>query len=201
MINTIIFDLGGVVLNRGIWLFREFLVQNYNVTNEQTIEVFIKKYYKPYFSGKISEEEFWTNSLKDLSINADWRELRNKLLNFFEPNKGMFELIDLLRKNGHTTVLLSDQTNEWWPILNKKYSISSHFDNCIISSEVGVHKPEIKIYEIALRDSKSQAEESLFIDDLENNLEPAKKIGMKTILFKNCIDLKKELISLEIKLK
>jgi len=94
MIKTIIFDLGGVVLNRGIWLFREYLVQNYNVSNEQTIDVFIKKYYKPYSSGKISEEEFWVGSLDDLQIKADWKDLRNKLLNFFEPNEGMFELID-----------------------------------------------------------------------------------------------------------
>jgi len=198
MIKTLIFDLGGVVLNRGIWLFRAYLVKNYNVTNEQTINVFIKKYYKPYFSGKISEEEFWTGSLHDLQIKADWKDLRSKLLNFFEPNEGMFALIAAIKENNYKTVLLSDQTKEWWPILNETYSISSHFDACIISSEVGVHKPDPKIYQIALEQSKSQAQYSIFIDDLEHNLKPAEQLGMKTILFKNFKQLKKELISYEI---
>ncbi len=198
MVRTIIFDLGGVVLNRGLWLFREYLVQNYKVTNEQTINVLIKKYYKPYFSGIFSEEEFWANSLKDLGIDADWRILRKKLLNFFEPNPGMFRLIDTLRKNNYKTVLLSDQTKEWWSILNKKYSISSHFDSCIISAEVGVNKPDPQIYEIALKQSNSKAQKSLFIDDLEENLKPAQQLGMKTILFENCDQLKKELSLLSI---
>ena len=46
--------------------------------------------------------------------------------------------------------------------------------------------------------SKSQAQHALFIDDLEHNLEPAEKLGMHTILFKNYEQLKKELISYEI---
>lgn len=201
MIDTIIFDLGGVVLNRGIWLFREWMVKTYDVTDEDTINIFIKKYYKPYFSGKISEEEFWTNSLNDLSINADWKLLRDKLLNFFEPNEGMFDLIDSLRNSGYKTALLSDQTNEWWPVLNNKYSITSHFDKCIISSEVGYHKPQPEIYQLSLDELKSQPEKSIFIDDLEHNLTPANQIGMKTILYQDTSQLKKELATLNINIK
>ena len=86
MVNTIIFDLGGVVLNRGLWLFREYLTEHYGVTDKETVNVFVKKYYNLYFSGNISEEEFWSNSLRDLGIDADWKELRKILLNFFKPN-------------------------------------------------------------------------------------------------------------------
>jgi len=89
-IKTILFDLGGVYLNRGIWIFRkDYLVKNFNVTNQQVIDVMIKKYYKPYFSGKMSEDEFWKKSLKDLNIKADWKDLRKKLLDSFDPQEGM----------------------------------------------------------------------------------------------------------------
>ncbi len=201
MIDTIIFDLGGVVLNRGIWFFREWLVETYGVTNEDTINIFIKKYYKQYFSGKISEEEFWKNSLSDLSIDAEWKKLRSKLLSFFKPNKGMFELIDFLRNSGYKIALLSDQTNEWWLVLDNQHSISSHFEKCIISSEVGFHKPQPEIYNLTLNKLKSQPETSLFIDDLEQNLTPANKIGMKTILYQDTSQLKKEMATFGIKIE
>ncbi len=184
-IKTILFDLGGVYLNRGIWIFREdYLVKNFNVTNQQVIDVMIKKYYKPYFSGKMSEKEFWEKSLSDLDIKADWKGLREKLLGSFEPQKGMPELISKLRIN-HRVGLLSDQTKEWWPYLDKKYDISENFDFTIVSYKTGFHKPQTEIYKIALEESGCKPEEILFIDDLEHNLEPAKNLGMETLLFKN----------------
>lgn len=194
MIKTIIFDLGGVYLNRGLWKFRKYLINNFDVTDEQTIEIFIKKYYKPYFSGRISEKEFWEKSLKDLGIDEGWKKLRDRLLNFFELQEGMSELINKLREN-YSVGLLSDQTNEWWPYLDEKYNISNNFDFTIISAETGYHKPQKEIYELALNEAGSKPEECIYIDDLEKNLDPAEKLGMKTILFKNPKQIKKELES------
>jgi len=198
-IKTIIFDLGGVYLNRGIWIFREdYLIKNFDVTNQQVIDIMIKKYYKPYFSGKMSEKEFWRKSLNNLNIRADWKDLRKKLLDFFEPQKGMPELINALRKN-YKIGLLSDQTREWWSYLNKKYNISNNFDFTIISCKTGFYKPQLEIYKITLEQSGCKSEEILFIDDLESNLEPAKNLGMKTLLFENPIQIKKDLEGLGIK--
>ena len=47
---------------------------------------------------------------------------------------------------------------------------------------------------------KVKANECIYIDDREVNLEPAKKLGMKTILFRNAKQLKKELINYDIKI-
>ena len=198
MTNTLIFDLGGVILNRWLWDFREYLVTNYGITNEDTINIFIKKYYKPYFSGEINEENFWKWALNDLGIKAEWKYLKQKLLDFYEPNSGMLALLNFLRDKGYKTILLSDQTKDWWPTLNQKWEIESHFDYCIISAEVGVNKPNKRIYEIALEKWRSSAEDSIFIDDLEENLIPAKDLWIKTILYKNTKQLKEELMSLGI---
>lgn len=192
-IKTILFDLGGVYLNRGIWIFREdYLIKHFDVTNQQVIDVMIKKYYKPYFSGKMSEEEFWKKSLSELNIKADWKDLRKKLLDSFEPQKGMPELVKKLRGT-YKIGLLSDQTREWWPYLNDKYKISDNFDFTIISYKTGFHKPQTEIYEVAIKKSGCKPNEILFIDDLEHNLEPAKNLGMKTLLFENPTQIKKEL--------
>lgn len=196
--KVILFDLGGVYLNRGIWKFREdYIVKNFDVTNEQVINIMIKKYYKPYFSGKMSEEEFWKKSLSDLSIKVNWKELSKKLLDSFDVQNGMPELIKKL-KNTYKVGLLSDQTKEWWPYLDKKYKISENFDFVIISYKTGFHKPEKEIYELSIKEAGCKPEEILFIDDLEHNLEPARKLGIKTILFKNPIQIKEDLEKLRI---
>ena len=188
--KILIFDLGGVVLSRGLWFFREYLVKEYGVTDKETRGVIIHKYYKAYFSGKLSEEDFWKGVLSDLHIVADWKKLKETLLNFYEPNEGMFDLISSLREIGYKTYLLSDQTNDWWPVLNAKHNISDHFDQTFISSEIGVHKPEKALYHYVLNEIKCAPEQVLLIDDLQGNLSPAEKIGMRTLLYTNTQDLK-----------
>ena len=200
MIKTVIFDLGGVVLSRGLWLFRKYLVENFGVTDNETISVMIKKYYKPFFSGKMNEEEYWKKCLGELNVKHDWKELRKILLGFYEPQRDLLELVTLLRKRGYVTGLLSDQTKEWWSELNSKYALEQHFDFCIISAEAGFSKPDERIYELVLDKSGSSSGKCVFIDDLEQNLEPARKLGMKTILFRSAKQLKEELVSLGVSL-
>lgn len=197
MIKTIISDLGGVFLNRGIWKFWSYLEAKFEIESEKAKNSFLR-YYKPYFSGEISEEDFWTKFLSDIELKEDWLGLRAMLLDFFEPNEGMPELYKELREDGKKLVLLSDQTKEWWPFLNNKFEIESYFDSTIVSALVGVNKPNPKIYQIAIEASGFKPEECLFIDDLEHNLEPAEKIGMKTILFKDSAQLKKQFIDMGI---
>ncbi|MBI2004067.1 HAD family phosphatase [Candidatus Pacearchaeota archaeon] len=198
-IKTIIFDLGGVYLNRGLWKFWDYVEDTFTIPKEEVRKNFLK-YYTPYFSGKITEEDFWRQHLKDLKIKKDWKELREKLINYFEPQKGMPKLINKLRKN-YRVGLLSDQTKEWWPYLDGKYKISDNFDFTIISYKTGFHKPQIEIYKIALEKANYKPKECLFIDDLEHNLEPAKDLGMKTLLFKNPEQIKKDLEDIGIKIK
>jgi putative hydrolase of the HAD superfamily len=192
MIKVIISDLGGVFLNRGIWKFWNYLESEFAIPFEQSKNSFLK-YYKPYFSGEISEEEFWNKFLDDVELKEDWLELRSKLLDFFEPTEGMIELYKGLREKGKKLILLSDQTKEWWAFLNTKFQIESYFDSTIVSALVGINKPDPHIYQLAVEASDSKPDECLFVDDLEHNLKPASDMGIKTILFENPEQLKIEL--------
>lgn len=196
-IKAIISDLGGVFLNRGIWIFWSYLEKEFHIDSEKAKNSFLK-YYKPYFSGQIPEEEFWGSLLEEIGLKEDWLELRSKLLDFFEVNEDVAKLYKKLRESGKKMVLLSDQTKEWWPFLNNKLGIESYFDDTIVSALVGVNKPDPKIYQLALEASGVKAEECIFIDDLESNLAPAEKIGIKTVLFESSEQLEKDLIRLEV---
>lgn len=206
MIKAVISDLGGVFLNRGIWKFWDYLENEFGVDSEKAKNSFLK-YYKSYFSGVISEEEFWEDFLDDVGLKEDWQKIRTILLNFFEPNEGMIELYRELRASGIKFILLSDQTKEWWPFLNNKFGIESYFDSTIVSALLGINKPnpslginepKPKIYQIAIEASGAKPEECIFVDDMEHNLEPAKKMGTKTILFEDSEQLRKEFILLGI---
>ena len=63
----------------------------------------------------------------------------------------------------------------------------------IYSFEVGLRKPDPDIYHKALSISKTVATEALFIDDLIENIEMAKKLGWNTIHYKNYNSLKEKL--------
>jgi putative hydrolase of the HAD superfamily len=199
MIKTVISDLGGVVLSRGIWRFWEYIENEFDIPKETSKKTFLENY-NAFFSGKISEEIFWKHFAKGTGLIQDPKILRTALLDFFDINNDVIDIYRQLRNNGLKMVLLSDQTKEWWPFLNDKFRIESYFDETIVSALVGINKPNPRIYIKAVEISKSEPEECLFIDDLEHNLEPARNMGMKTILFENSSKLKKELVKLNINL-
>lgn len=176
--------MGGVYLNRGIWLFWDYLNEKYGIPVEEAKLVFLKNY-KQFFSGFISEEVFWTNLLTEINLKEDWKDLRKTLLDFFEVNQEISDFYKKMRAKGFKLVLLADQAKEWWPELDKRLNISSNFDFVVISALVGLNKPNPDIYLYALKISNSTPEESVFIDDIDYNLTPANDLGMKTILFEN----------------
>lgn len=61
---------------------------------------------------------------------------------------------------------------------------------------VGVLKPARRIYEVALAMSQADPDSSVFIDDRERNLEPARALGMRTIRFTDALQLRQELAGL-----
>jgi putative hydrolase of the HAD superfamily len=100
-------------------------------------------------------------------------------------------IVELSKKD--SLYYLSDNVKERVDALDAKFYFMKLFKGGIFSHEVGVRKPNPKIYEFALTKSGSQPEQTIFIDDKQMMLEPAKKIGMRTILFTTPEDLKKVL--------
>ena len=68
----------------------------------------------------------------------------------------------------------------------KSWSLRQYFDVIVTSAEIGYAKPDKEIFEKALELAKCTAEESVMVGDrLDNDIIPAKAIGMKTIWVKN----------------
>jgi len=106
----------------------------------------------------------------------------------FKQNKFLFKSAFKLKKKGFIIAVLSDQ----WQISKEAIMPKKQykkFDEMIVSCEVKMRKPNPKIYNLILKKLKIKPSQALFIDNQKWNLAPAKKIGMKVILFKDNKDL------------
>ena len=94
---------------------------------------------------------------------------------------------DLLRRlhARYPLYLLSDTNEIHFGYVRKTVGVLELFDECVVSYEVGVMKPDPGIYQEALRRSGLPAEACVFIDDRPGNVEGARRVGMQALLFQS----------------
>jgi putative hydrolase of the HAD superfamily len=107
------------------------------------------------------------------SVPADG--LLSRMLSASEPLPAMYQLIRDLRARGVRTALLS---NSWGPGGYPREDFPGLFDAVVISGEVGMRKPEPRIFHHAAQLLDSDPAECVFVDDLEANVRAAVGCGM-----------------------
>ena len=198
-IKAIIFDVGGVLLigkYSSFILKREYLGIHQYLAKTLGLDIdlwfdTIDKTYSDSIEGRIDERKAVKIISNNLNINQ--KKLENLVIktykSFFKKNKQLYSLAYVLKKKGYIVGILSDQ----WP-LSKKALISKEdfklFNPVIISCDVGFRKPDSKIYKLLFKrlkekDKKIKMSEILFVDNRMWNLKPARKLGMKVILFED----------------
>jgi len=79
--------------------------------------------------------------------------------------------------------ILSNAGDQSRSLITDVLHLDRHVDQIIISAEEGVIKPDEKIYRIAMTRLDTKPGQTLFIDDYYDNVQAAKKLGMRGILF------------------
>lgn len=183
MIKAVIFDLGGVVFTSGTKKFSEHLAKKYEVDIEKAKAILDKSDIgNAYRTGKISRDEFWDAVKKELQLEEHTDILEQKWIDVYVVIEETKEIVQLLAKQ-YKVYFLSDNVKERVEAIDKKYNFKSWFHGGISSHEVGIRKPHPDIYTIALEQTGFLPEEVLFVDDKENNLTPAKDLGIQILLF------------------
>lgn len=110
------------------------------------------------------------------------------------------ETIDLARALARTgryrLMTINNESAELNQHRLEQFGLRDIFITFFSSCWVGVLKPARRIYELALAMSQAEAQDSVFIDDRERNLEPAGSLGMRTIRFTDAARLRQELAGL-----
>lgn len=189
-IKNIIFDLGNVLLdidysktttafeNLGFTNFKG----NYSPLKMNTL-------FEDVETGRISDAEFYDGiraaaklPLTDEQIKTAWNALfldfRTESLAFLEKIAGKYQLYLLSNTNNiHFAAF-----QEIYARHSGKPNFDDYFTRAYYSHLIGYRKPEAAAYQFVLEDAGLNAAETLFIDDLPNNIEGAKALGINTHL-------------------
>lgn len=196
-INTIFFDVGGVLLFDFIDEKITDLAKKYD--KDPSILLEARKKYRPFADkGQISDNEFWDEIFKTAGIKAT--EADRNVDIYMEELEGVRDIAETLKGKKYQIAILSNDSREMFRRRRQHFDLDQLFSDIILSSEHGFIKPEPDIYWIALKKMTTLPENALLIDDRPENIEKAQEIGMHGILFLNAAQLRDELYRLGIDL-
>ncbi len=185
MIKAIIFDWGGVLGEENNKVAARKLSPIYGCDEKILAKKFTEEEYL-YSSGQ-DASPYYENLSKTFNIPADViRTTLNEVKSW-----DVLEYAKSLQKK-YKIYLLSNQIASRTREIRKNEDLR-FFEETFFSDELKMQKPNPKIFEFVLNKIHLLAEQCLFIDDREDNIEQAAKQGMKTIRFENLQQLKKEI--------
>jgi epoxide hydrolase-like predicted phosphatase len=183
MIKAFLFDNGGVMTSGGAGnVLAERLATKLDISENQAWAM-LKPVFVEFMKAKITESQLWENIENQYGkpITADKRDIWNKW-DSMRVQPEMIGLVNDLKRSGYKVGMLSNVIPNTEKEIRKNGGYDP-FDFLVLSCEVGWAKPDIEIYNIAMECLKGiQPEEVVFLDDQEVCLEPARVMGMHTIL-------------------
>lgn len=183
MIDAIVFDIGGVLVNFSHEPFRQFLLDHGAPVRSQDEYIKATRLFE-YESGKISRHSF-LNGLRELTNgNVDNEELISQWSKDFSPNEPMLDLLDQVK--GQKQVYILSNTNELhWEFLNKEYNLANRVHGFVVSFQAGVMKPDPKIYRHFTDTFGFRPDALTFIDDREDNAQASRAAGWADIYYQS----------------
>jgi putative hydrolase of the HAD superfamily len=150
-----------------------------------------------YDRGDVSAEEYWLNlaAQTDSSIDREQIQFLRKVeVEIWDhPDPDMLNWVSQLHAAGIKTGLLSNMPLDLAAHVRANCRWIKNFDFKTFSAEVRLIKPEPAIYEHTLHGLGVSAEEALFLDDRETNIQAARALGIQAIQFRSIARLKDDL--------
>jgi len=133
--------------------------------------------------GHVSEIEFGSRLGSSLQTVFDPHQLRQASSDIFEVNQPVLTVLDQLQHNGTRLVLLSNTSVAHFEFIGDRFDVLDRFDDCVLSFQVGAMKPDPRIFTAALELAECSAGECFFTDDLRENVEQARRMGIVSEVF------------------
>ena len=127
--------------------------------------------------GALTEEEFEPRFAAVLEIE-EHAGLIDRLFGGMRPDERMLEAVRAAKRAGVRTGMVS---NSWGRGRYDRSLFPELFDGVVISGEIGLRKPDPRIYELGAEAIGLAPELCVFVDDLPGNLKPARELGMATV--------------------
>jgi putative hydrolase of the HAD superfamily len=182
MINTIIFDFGNVFVNLDIEAAHKHALETFQIESLSEEMLGFNSFYE---QGLISTDEFlefYSENFPKLSKEA-LIDIWNFMLKDF-PESRLDFLKEIQQSSKYKLILLSNTNALHIDHIKDHVSFYEEFKNCFdafyLSHEINLVKPNQDIFEFILNKNKLKAEECLFIDDNQENINTANTLKIKT---------------------
>jgi putative hydrolase of the HAD superfamily len=183
-LGAVIFDFGNVICNFDVSLFIAGLSHKSGRTPDElrTVMPGINKLAVQYETGIVTSDQFFERlcALAGITISRD--DFIHAYTGIFSPIAESFALVRALKQT-HKLGLLSN-TNEWHYLrCIRPLDIFPLFDAVTLSFEVGAMKPSPATYDDMLRKLRLPPDECAYIDDIQENVDAAAKLGLRAVRF------------------
>jgi putative hydrolase of the HAD superfamily len=101
----------------------------------------------------------------------------------------------IARTRRYLVASLNNESREINEYRIDKFALRDYFENFFSSCYLGVRKPDAEIFHLALKITQRSPGECILIDDRGLNLECAREVGLRTVLYKNLPQLREDLAS------
>lgn len=200
-IKTIIFDLGGVLLDidyfATVKAFEALGLKNFQAEFSQALQ---SSFFEEFEKGERTETEFYQyiqsiagTSLTNEAIEKAWNAMLLRI-----PLRRL-QILEQLRLH-YNTILLSNTNiiherafNNMLKELVGFQNFGVCFDKVYLSHQVGMRKPDAIIFEAILEDLQLQPATILFIDDSPQHIATAQSLGIQTILLSPPMTIEKDI--------
>lgn len=187
MIKNIVFDFGGVIAP----INRDNAVKAFERLGLADADQRLDKYHQTGIfqeleEGEIDEVSFQKKLGELCGRELSWKETQQAWMGFFlKINDVLLEHLEELRRCYHIYVL--SNTNPYvmgWACSDdfspRRKPLNAYFDKLYLSYQIGVTKPDERIFRYMIEDSGMEPAETLFVDDGTSNIMTGKKMGFVT---------------------
>ncbi len=183
MVKAITFDLDGVYFIKGKSNFLNAIV-NLGVDRKDAEKVFFgDEMNKVYKLGKMADNEFWSWAINEWGLDITVKEIIALMIKGYEVNKKVEKLVKKVRNNGYKTLICSNNFPARIEGLEKRFNFLKNFDVAVYSYEVGIAKPDKKIFQELVKLSGVNPKEIVFADDDIEKISGAKEVGIQAFLY------------------
>lgn len=194
-IETVIFDLGGVLIDwNPEYVFREIFEDEEEMrhffeqvcTSEWNVQQDAGRSLSAATEEKVEEFPEYEPAIR--AYYGRWEQMLGGAI---EASVRILEQIHA--RGAHRLYALTNWSHETFPVARERFGFLELFEGIVVSGQEKIIKPDPRIYRTLLQRYQVKAETAVFIDDNAYNVQAAQEVGIEGIHFRGAERLRREL--------
>jgi 2-haloacid dehalogenase len=193
--NTVLFDLGGVLID---WNPR-YLYRPLFDGDDAAMEQFLARVCPPEWNHQMDAGKPFAEAVAErqqlypehAALIALWKDAWHRMLR--EEIADTVQILSELRGRGTQLFALTNWSAETFPVARARFPFLAWFQDIVVSGEVNLAKPDPRIFELTIRRTGLDPSATLFIDDSSRNVEAARAMGLQAEHFTDAARLRSAL--------